>query len=376
MAYDAAIPSSSARASERAAMTLVDCDVHPLIPIEDVFAKMTPRAMRDIFLSGHITGTSREFNRNLHPSGALRLDAAPPKGGHAGSDIDFLIEDWIERANVSAALMSPVQATAVVPWANDQAVNEYLAALNDLLLVRCYGRDKRLKILISVNPHDLDSAVREVERLADVPGVVGINVPLATVNPGSAAYFKLYEIAADRGLPVCFHPTGAEGNLSAAPTFGGGIVRSYAEHHSMLAHSGQAAVAAIAASGALARFPKLRIVLVEFGFSWVAPLMWRLDTAWHRHGGADATMERPPSSYVYDQVRFTTQPFDEADDPRHLAALLDAMQADRTLLFSSDYPHWDTDDPAVVFKARVPAKLRPLVAAETAIETFGDRLWS
>ena len=37
-------------------------------------------------------------------------------------------------------------------------------------------------------------------------------------------------------------------------------------------------------SGALARFPDLKIVFAEFGFSWVAPLCWRMDTAWERGG--------------------------------------------------------------------------------------------
>jgi predicted TIM-barrel fold metal-dependent hydrolase len=310
----------------------------------------------------------------LHPTGPLRLDAYPPSGGPPGSDPEFTRDTWLEPFGITAAMLMPIQAAAVIAWADELAVSEYLSALNDHLIERWVGLDDRYKLAISVSPHDADTAVREIERLADVPGVVSVNVPLAEVSPGRPAFFKIYEAAADKGLPVAFHPTGAEGNLANAPTFAGGVVRTYPEHHAMLAHSGHAAVAAIALSGALARFPDLKIVFAEFGFSWVAPLCWRMDTAWERGGRDAAGLERPPSEYVRAQMRFTTQPMDEPDDPRQLRPLFDALDAEHTLLFSSDYPHWDADDPQTIFKSRLPAPLRERVAYQSALETFGDRL--
>jgi predicted TIM-barrel fold metal-dependent hydrolase len=142
----------------------------------------------------------------------------------------------------------------------------------------------------------------------------------------------------------------------------------------MLAHSGQAAAAAIVLSGALARFPELKVVFAEFGFSWVAPLMWRMDSAWQRHGAHESGLERRPSEYLLEQMRFTTQPMDEPSDPRLLWRMFDAMEAERTLLFSSDYPHWDADDPQTIFKTRLPERLRERVAFASAVECFGSRL--
>ena len=49
------------------------------------------------------------------------------------------------------------------------------------------------------------------------------------------------------------------------------------------------------------------------------------------------------------------------------------MHAEHTLLFSSDYPHWDFDDPRRALKD-LPKAIHSRVFAENAIETFGERL--
>jgi predicted TIM-barrel fold metal-dependent hydrolase len=47
---------------------------------------------------------------------------------------------------------------------------------------------------------------------------------------------------------------------------------------------------------------------------------------------------------VHDHIRFTTQPLDEPENPRHLGQFIEMMGVDH-LCFSSDYPHWDNDMP-------------------------------
>ena len=45
----------------------------------------------------------------------------------------------------------------------------------------------------------------------------------------------------------------------------------------------------------------------------------------------------------------TVKMLDEPDEAKHLRSLIEWVGADR-LLFSSDYPHWDFDDPRFAFK--------------------------
>ena len=55
-------------------------------------------------------------------------------------------------------------------------------------------------------------------------------------------------------------------------------------------------------------------------------------------------LKRKPSEYVREHFWFTTQPSEEPDNAEHLRNVIEWIGIDR-LLFSSDYPHWDFDDP-------------------------------
>lgn len=360
--------------SAREKLKIVDGDIHPYVSLRDVRERMSARAWANSNI-GSDAVPSREHNRFLHPTGPLRLDAVPPGGGLAGSDPEFARFDYLDRWNISAALICSTQTHAVVSWANDEAINAYLAAINDLFIEQWCGLDNRFKHLLVVNPHNPAAAIREVERRGDDPNVVGVHVPTAEISLGNILMTPLYECCAHYGLPLTLHPNGSEGSIRNSPTHAGSMTRTFVERHAMLAQSGQAQFVSLVLGGALERVPTLKVMFAEFGFSWVGPMMWQMDHVWKRRGGAAVSTARPPSHYAREQVRFTTQQFDEPHKPSHLAFLLEAMHADETLIFSSDYPHWDTDEPQLILTHRLPPKFRERVAYQNAYETFGERLW-
>ena len=104
------------------------------------------------------------------------------------------------------------------------------------------------------------------------------------------------------------------------------------------------------------RFPRLKIVFIEGGFGWISSTMWRMDRHFERFRAEVAHLKSRPSEYVRQHFWFTTQPNDEPDEARHLRSLIEWVGIDR-LLFSSDYPHWDFDDPRTAFRT-------PLTEAE------------
>jgi predicted TIM-barrel fold metal-dependent hydrolase len=98
-----------------------------------------------------------------------------------------------------------------------------------------------------------------------------------------------------------------------------------------------------------------------------------LDKNWKGLRDEVPWMKRLPSEYLTDHIRFTTQPFPEPDDPGHMRAVCEVLHADQTLIFSTDYPHWDFDDPYRALDA-LPPDTRRRVLVENARTLYGDRL--
>ena len=64
-------------------------------------------------------------------------------------------------------------------------------------------------------------------------------------------------------------------------------------------------------------------------------------------------LKRLPSEYIRDNIWVTTQPIEEPERPEDLLSTCEWIGWDR-IMFSTDYPHWDQDDPRYAFKAPLP----------------------
>jgi predicted TIM-barrel fold metal-dependent hydrolase len=358
----------------REGYALIDCDVHPLIgDVGGLRKHMSKRAVRRVF-GEQVQVYARDPNRIPHPTSGLRLDARTPRGGPAGSDAAFALEQWIDPYDIAAALLIPIQSGLVIPWGDEAAGNEFISAFNNYFMEEWVGLDSRYRLCISVSPYDVKAAVAEVERLADEPGVAAIFVPHGAVALGRSHYDELYWVAERHGLSIVLHPTGAEGNLYDGPRLAGGLPDTYPERHSLLLQPGQSILTSMIFGGVFERFPNLKLVLSEYGASWALPMMWRMDRAWEMGDRELAGLSQAPSETIRRSVRFTTQPLDEPPAQKQLWDILDAMHAEEVLMFSSDYPHWDTDDPRVIMRSRLPEHLRKPIAQDVALACFGKRL--
>jgi uncharacterized protein len=120
--------------------------------------------------------------------------------------------------------------------------------------------------------------------------------------------------------------------------------------------------------GVFERFPTLRIVFIEHAFTWILPLMWRMDAIYAARGN-ETGLSKKPSQYVKDNIWFTTQPLDYPEDKLELTNALEWMEAQKIMLFSSDYPHWTFDEPRWLAK-HVPEHMRDAVMFQSAIDVF------
>ncbi len=117
--------------------------------------------------------------------------------------------------------------------------------------------------------------------------------------------------------------------------------------------------------GVFEHFPGLRIALIEGGFAWVPALAWRLDRAWERSRDEVPYVKRRPSEYIREHFWYTTQPVEEPERPQDILDTIRWIGEDR-LMFSTDYPHWDFDDPRFTFKVKLPEALHRQIFRENA----------
>ena len=159
------------------------------------------------------------------------------------------------------------------------------------------------------------------------------------------------------------HAFGSGGN----PITGTGWPSYYIEDHVGPPQSIQANVISMAAEGVFARFPALRMVSVENGFGWLPSLIWRLEHTWTLLKSELPHLKREPAEYVREHLYLTTQPVEEPHKPAYFLQLVEQYgDTIDHLLFASDYPHWDADDPDFALPSYLPAKIRRKIQFENA----------
>jgi predicted TIM-barrel fold metal-dependent hydrolase len=147
----------------------------------------------------------------------------------------------------------------------------------------------------------------------------------------------------------------------------------YLEWHTVFIQVMQSNVVSLICQGVFERFPGLKVVITEGGFIWAIESMLKLDRDWLSLRDEVPWVKRPPSEYLREHIRFTSQPLVETHKKEHLAQLLEMVYAGETMIFSSDYPHWDFDNPQRALSG-IPADLRRRMCVDNPRALYGDRL--
>jgi predicted TIM-barrel fold metal-dependent hydrolase len=225
--------------------------------------------------------------------------------------------------------------------------------------------DRRFRHTIAISTQDPEAAAAEIDRLGADPRVCGVMMPTAGVRPfGHRLFRPIHEACERHRLPIAMHFVGGRSQVTSAayPSY-------YIEARFARPLSYQVQIASFIFEGVFDRFPNLKLALLESGFNWVPAYTWRLDAQWAALRRQTPWVKRPPSEYMLENVRFSSQPVEDPDPKPALAQILGWMRADRTLMFSSDYPHFDWDSPAQAFTDS-PPELRRRILSENARATF------
>jgi uncharacterized protein len=335
---------SEARAVALPQIAIADCDIHHSPKdITLLYPYLERRWQRHIEEYGLIPRQAYQAGPAYvkgQPD-ASRRDAWPPNGGRPGSDLAFMAEQHLGPNNVELGVLNMIRPHPGA-FPNLDLSAAVCRAVNDWQIAEWTQKDKRLKASILVPYEDGQAAVSEIERCAGHPDFVQVLLLSRTVEPmGQRRYWPIYEAAARAQLPVGVHAFGFGGSPASA----GGWPSYYIEDMVGHAQSAQNALTSLVIEGVFERFVDFRLVLIETGFAWVPPLCWRLDKIWKKLRSETPHLKRPPSEYIRDRVWLTTQPMEEPEVRKHLSDTIAWIGWDK-LLFASDYPHWDYDEPA------------------------------
>jgi uncharacterized protein len=288
------------------------------------------------------------------------------------TDPVFVGRHLLDEYGIDRAVLLGGHVLGLGAMPNAETATVVASAFNEWLTERWLQVDPRYRGSILVAPQMPERAAREIDRVGDRPGVVQVLLPLATPAMGEPHYYPIYEAAQRHGLPIAVHPAGTESIYPLGPKMAQ-VPTYYVEWHTALTQPHQSNLLSMLCHGVFERFPKLTLVLAEGGFAWAVDVLWRLDKNWKGLRDEIPWVKRSPSEYLVEHVRFTTQPFPEPDDAGHLRAVCEILSGERTLVFSSDYPHWDFDDPYRALAA-LPEATRRRICVDNARELYGDRL--
>jgi len=280
---------------------------------------------------------------------ASRRDAYTRLGGAPGSDLAFMAKHHLDTNNVQLGILNPLGCGQ---GATNPALSEAITrATNEWQKSEWTSLDRRLRASIVVPYEDTEASVREIEARAADTNFAQVLLLTRTAEPlGQRRYWKIYEAAAAANLAVGIHAFGQGG----WPNGAGGWASYYTEEMVGHAQAQQAVLISMILEGVFEQIPKLRVVLIEGGVCWAASLGWRLDRQWKKLKREVPHLKRAPSEYIKSNVWFTTQPIEEPEPRQQLAEVFDWIGWDR-IIFATDYPHWDFDNPAYALPIKMTA---------------------
>jgi uncharacterized protein len=321
-------------------MTTIDCDIHPGVPEIRALLPYMNEFWRHSFVDRGLDG----FDMMSYPPGApitCRPDWRVP-GARPGSSLEQMRARALDHFGIGVAICNPLTGGQV-------AVSETMgaaicSAVNDWIVEHWLNKEPRLRASIVVPAQAPALAVDEIERLAPDRRFVQVLLPAACeMMLGRSYYWPIYEAAARHRLPVGIH---AGSLYRHAPTSGG-----WPSHylHDYVANSQlfEDQLLSLITNGVFVKFPDLKFVFMESGVSWLPPFIWRAVKTWRGVRAEVPWVRESPADIIRRNIRVTTQPFD-APDAATVERVVEQIDSDEMLLFSSDFPHWQFEGDAVM----------------------------
>jgi predicted TIM-barrel fold metal-dependent hydrolase len=312
----------------------IDCDVHPNVPgWRTLIPYMEPYWADTLQNRG-----MHELDSISYPNNApltARSDWRPEGGGKPATTLDQLRSQLLDPFDLEIAILNSLYGVQL-PFSEDMGA-AFARAVNDWIKHEWLDHDERLRASILIPIQSTDLAVGEIERLAPDKRFVQVMTLVAGETMlGRRHHWPIYEACQRHGLPLAIHA----GSSYRHPPTAVGWPSYYIEDYVSQSITFQSQLASLIAEGVFKKYPDLTVVLLESGFTWVPSFLWRFKKYWRGLTMEIPWVDEPPTNIVRDRVRFSLTPFDGPDDPAQVARVFEHLGSEESVLFSSDYPHW------------------------------------
>ncbi len=343
----------------------IDCDLHPAVPGMQVLLPYLDDYWREMV---HVRALDRlNLSLTSYPQNtplACRPDWQLQGGAKPGTSLAGMQRHVLDRFQPRFGILNCLYGAQAL-HSEDMAA-AFCRATNDWLREHWLDRDPRLRASITVASHNTELAVDEIDRCAADGRFVQILMLVSgETTLGRRQLWPIYERAERLGLPIGIH---AGSTYRYAPT-GVGWPSYYVEDYVAQSTAFESQLQSLIAEGVFAKFPRLKVVFIESGLTWLSGFIWRADKTWKGVRAEVPWVTQAPSELIRNHVRFTVQPIDAADEAEAILRLADHIKSDELFLFSTDYPHWQFDGDAALPDG-LPAGLVRKITTDNALATY------
>jgi predicted TIM-barrel fold metal-dependent hydrolase len=339
---------------------VIDCDIHNVVPSTEALFPYLSQLWRETVTQTLFKGAPDPAYPRNAPTTA-RPGTVPPDGRPAGSDLDLLRTQVLDPLNVEIGILTC--AYAIDTLRNPDAAIAFASAVNDWQAAEWLDKEPRLRASIVIPSQLPEASAREIDRVARDKRFVQVLLPVRSHLPyGNRIHHPLWDAIARNDLVAGLHFGGAPGN----PPTPSGWPSYYVEEYVNAAIVAASQITSIVCEGVFDQFPNARLALLETGWTWLAPHMWRFDKEWRNLRRLVPWVRKSPTEYIREHVKLSILPLDAPPDPRHLRQQVEHLGSEEMLMYASDYPHLHKHDPEKDLLAHVPNEHAEKIRRENA----------
>jgi len=242
----------------------------------------------------------------------------------------------MDRQEIQMAVLYPTAGLGIGTVREAAYAVALCRAYNDFIADYCKV-SPRLKAVANLPISRPDEAAKELNRAVTKLGLVGgmLAAQAHGKNLGNPEFYPLYEEAQRLDTPIAIHAFG--GDEPGSEIFEQFICLHTTGHPFPVLRQ----LTAMIFGGIPELFPKLKIGYLEIGCGWIPYWLERMDEEWEKRGKAEAPIcKKKPSEYLTsDRIYYGCEP-----EEKMMGYVVGEIGSE-TLMYASDYPHWDMSWP-------------------------------